>query len=474
MKRYQAGGLAAVVPPPDPEEDEIGITALMDPSDLIQTMGPGAVTGTEEIIDEAKKPDMYKMAEVNRDTAIQQLRAAQDSFKERRTNQQRQQEQDKWLAFASAMLAPTQTGGFGESLGAAAGALGQASAQRFDQDSIMAAEEDRLMAREQGIASDYFDALTNLEGFKNTSRARVVGTTIATDPRDQARVDANEMREADAKRVLVSTIMLPNGGTISRIETSDGIPYEEGGTPFSVVDPRKVPSQAAAQTAATATAGAAVKDQVTVAKMGIDAIPRLTRLQRAYRDLQSLREDTSGLTEKMRAIAQFVGISEVIDDNTTLAKLHGMFGQQVLLDLRALTGTKTDFEYKQVENMNANLRQNVDENLTIIDEQLGVLRTMIDKGEFAAQGLGEGPGTEEKSFWLENYVRHRKQQAEAAAVYDEETRIAPEHQNERLIEMLEGVQGDPEEMKRLLDEFREYYEIDNDVAIEARALGAPI
>jgi hypothetical protein len=241
-----------------------------------------------------------------------------------------------------------------------------------------------------------------------------------------------------------------------------------------LVDPKLSPTQAAAQAAATNTATQSVRTQFDVAKMGMDAMPHLSRLQRAYGLLSTLREDTSGLNEKIRGVAKFLGITEMITDSTDLAQLHGMFGQQVLMDLRALTGTKTDFEYKQVEQMNANLRQDVASNLQILEEQMGVLNTIVDKGEFAAQNLSEGPGTEEKDFMLENFLRFRKAQAEAAAEYDAQTRIAPADKEAQLIELIQQNQGNPEEQTRRINQFREYYDIRPEIALELRKAGAGI
>ncbi len=460
VRNFQAGGLAAVTPPLDPEEDELALP--FDPAD---------VTGTEELIPDPAPDPMAKlrgMAQMNRDDALKVLRATQEEFKTRRTAQRKQQEQDKWLALAQAMLSPTKTGGFGESLGMAAGALRGESSERFEEEQAMSQTEQRLLDTEFKIAGDYFDALSNIEGFKNTSRARVVGTKTVITPEDNARIEAGEITEADAERNVISIIMQPDGETVSRIET------DPSGRPWVIVDPSKVPTQAAAQKAAVATAGAAVEGGVAAAKLGINAIPIVTKLQRAYGLLSSLKEDTSGLNEKMRQVAQWAGISEVITDNTKLATLHQMFGRQVLDDLRMLTGSKTDYEYGKVEGMNANLGKSVPESLAILDEHMVRLNEFIDKGEFAAQGLATGPGTEEKEFWLQQFLRHRESQAAAAVEYDRQTRLAPEAKNMLLIDMIQENEGNPEEQRLIMDEFREWYDITDEVALELRKLGAGI
>ena len=303
------GALAAVTGPPDPDEDEF---VDFDPSD---------VTGTDEII-EAVTPDplaeLRQMATMTKDDAMARLRESRDNLAARRTKQEQGAQTDRWLALAQGMLAPTRTGAFGENVGMAAEGLRGANAQSFQQEEILQAAEEDLMDREYQIAGDYFDSLANLEGFKNNSRARVVGTRIVIDPRQAAAVQDGSMLEADARRVIASIVMLPTGETVNRIETADGVPFEQGGSPLLVVDPKLSPTQAAAQTAATVTAGEAVKTQFDVAKLGMNAIPMVTRLQRSYNLLSSLREDTSGLNEK-KCGRLHSGQASVRSSTTTLA-----------------------------------------------------------------------------------------------------------------------------------------------------------
>jgi undecaprenyl pyrophosphate synthase len=457
VKKFQNGGLAQVAGPLDEDEEE-GF-------DAAQGMGVDQILSS---VGAETPPDLYKMAAMNRDTALQQLRAGQAEFSERRDRQNKRAKQDRWLAMAQAMLSPTKTGGFGENLGMAAGALRDQSAQQMEVESLHAAEEQRFAEREMEVAGDYFDSLANLEGFKNNSRARVVGTKTVITPEDNARIAAKEITEADAERNVISIIMQPDGKTVSRIEK------DANGRPWVIVDPKLVPSQAAAQTVATVTAASSVRSQFDTAKMGVNAIPIVTKLQRAYGLLRSLKEDTSGLNEKIRQVAQWAGISELIDDNTTLAVIHQMFGRQVLDDLRMLTGSKTDYEYGKVEGMNANLGKSVPESLAILDEHMIRLNEMVDKGEFAAQNISQGPGTEEKDFLLKQYLNHRKFQAEAAVEYDAKTREAPESKLESLIEAVRQNEGNLEEQSEHIKMFRKYYDIPEEVELILRTAGAGI
>ncbi len=124
--------------------------------------------------------------------------------------------------------------------------------------------------------------------------------------------------------------------------------------------------------------------------------------------------------------------------------------------------------------MNANLGKDIESNLGIIDEQLGVLDEMVTKGEFAAQELKEGPGTEEKAFWLEQYLRFREQQAQAAIEFNRESRVAPRSKEEQLIKLYRQNAGNPTEQAYLLDAFEELYDFTDEIRLQLRQLGAEL
>jgi len=129
------GALGQAALPPLSEEERQQALANFDPS---------SVTGTEEIIAEVQ-PDpiaeLRKMATMTKDDAMARLRESRDTLAKRRTKQERGAEQDRWLALAQGMLAPTKTGAFGENVGMAAGNLRGANALSFEQSQGIAEEE---------------------------------------------------------------------------------------------------------------------------------------------------------------------------------------------------------------------------------------------------------------------------------------------------------------------------------------------
>ena len=99
-----------------------------------RTTNPGAGTGLTQIILQGRQD------------ALERLKAGQARIEERRAQQQKRAQQEKWFALAQGMLAPTQTGGFGESLGTTAGLMQQQSQMAAQQE---AAIEEQAMASQQ-------------------------------------------------------------------------------------------------------------------------------------------------------------------------------------------------------------------------------------------------------------------------------------------------------------------------------------
>jgi len=328
-----------------------------------------------------------------------------------------------------------------------------------------------MIHREYEIAGDYFDSLANLEGFKSNSRARVVGLRDVISPADQIRIRSNEITEAEAERNFVSIIMQPDGTTVGNLERM------QDGTSWIMVNPSKDPSQAAAQATAKNVATLSAQNANKQANDGITMMPAILRLRRAHNLLITLDENTSGLNESIRQVAQWAGISDTaITDNTTLAALHRLFGDQVLVDLMTLTGTKTDFEYKKMEELNAGLKKSVPENLAILNQGMIKMNEIIDRGEYAAQMLAESPGNSEAQHWQNQYVRFQKESAELMQQREIEQGPPPVPQAtlDKFMQLMQENQGNPEQQKIIMDSFRRRAPIPQELIVPLRELGAPL
>jgi len=144
MANYQVGGLAKIagISLGSDEDDDEPIT-----KELVETAKPDPVG------------DLRKRMKINRDQAMTSLRSAREAILAQKADPAA-----KWFALAEGMLAPTRTGGFGESLGATAGLLGIERKQRRALEiaqaeklrAIEAAEhqvEERSIAQEMSLRS---------------------------------------------------------------------------------------------------------------------------------------------------------------------------------------------------------------------------------------------------------------------------------------------------------------------------------
>ena len=117
-----------------------------------------------------------------REDALERLRTGQEAIAERRAQRQKEDEQAKWFALAQGMLAPTKTGGFGESLGATAGLLRQEQEMSRQGMGDIVAEEQVLAKQEADVEEDYIDQLQAQARIEKTpnlgefSRPRPIGT----------------------------------------------------------------------------------------------------------------------------------------------------------------------------------------------------------------------------------------------------------------------------------------------------------
>ena len=135
MPKYQGGGLAAAT-----EEEQAPITVAQDPatSGLLQLMAqqyqttPEARAQAEEILAQYYGPDAYAAEEALLEQMRETAETSRQTYRDARTRllEKEYDPRQDWFEFAAAMAAPTKTGGFGESLGAGAGAFAAGAGRR--------------------------------------------------------------------------------------------------------------------------------------------------------------------------------------------------------------------------------------------------------------------------------------------------------------------------------------------------------
>jgi hypothetical protein len=345
MPRYQEGGLA-VLTGADPDERE-------DPS-IVEA--PGAleeVSGRQP----AHLPIQSSRAgkEMTTTDAMKRLDVARQRLVDRRDKIEADKT-DQWLALAEGMLAPTQTGGFGESLGAAAGLVGKARSAK------------RKSLTE--IEKDLLDAEVKQQTLLQQSRARLGGHSKVYHPDDQVAYpdDPTKWRHIEKQTIVHSD------GTTEHIftGTEDGRILEV----VSNLNPTVV-SEAAAAKKAAGDAQILRSHEITT---GLNSTLAVNKLQRAREIFEGIT--TSGIKGKFIDFAQFLNID--LDENADFQLARRLMGAEVLNQLTLLTGTKTDFEYKKIEELNASTAKGKEANLAIIDDMLTRYENMIKFGEDAA------------------------------------------------------------------------------------------
>lgn len=464
-RTYQNGG--DVMGPPHEPEEAIPVNQLI-----------------ERVVDPTPGQNLQSMIIEHRDQALERLRAGQDAMQTRHAEQRKESQRAKWFSLAQGMLSPTKTGGFGESLGTTAGLMRQESALRQQQEQSMAEEAMAYAEQEQEIGTGAIEQLTEVEEAQyragQASRPRVAGQTKIYNQDDLRAFRAGEENPAtgepwkreDMRINWVNAKLMPDGSTQYEIA---GAPGEE---PFQVVDAKSDPNLAALLASATKAGTLGTENIIMDARAGLDVMESVRGYQKASILLQNLANDPSGLREKVRTFASFLGLSkELVPDNVSLARLQGLFGEQVLNDLGRLTGTKSNFEYKKVEANNANLGENVEANMGLVMDSLAALQRVIDEGERAAGALTGVPGINQE-YMLSRYSRFRQQQKQLQLSQEEDSRVPVPGATDVLLQQIRdlGPGATKEDHDRIMKVFTETkgWDIPDETKIELRKLGVGI
>lgn len=387
-QRYAVGGLAALTGA-DPDEQD-------DPS-LVQA--PGALeeaTGTGER-QPANLPTQSTKAgqKMTNTDAMKRLEDARQNLINRRDSIE-SNKRDEWLALAQGMLAPTRTGGFAESVGSAAGLVGAVRTEKRD------ALTD--------IEKDLLDSETKQQQIALNSRARLGSRSTVYHPDDVAEYPDNpeEWRQIEKQTIV------HNDGTTEHIftGTDDGELLQV----VSTQNPITVRERGEADVAGKAAQKLIMHD----IEQGLTATLAQGKLRKA-RDLFA-QVETSGLKSMIASVGDYLNID--IADNADLRMVRNLIGKEVLTQLQSLTGTKTDFEYKKIESLNASTEASQEANLRIIDEMMSRYDRIIEIGERSALAAAQNP---DDDLQVLRYREYRE--AEAARkemeTMQEESQVRP-------------------------------------------------
>jgi len=212
MTNYQVGGLAAIagVPLRSDDDDDESITR-----ELVESAKPDPVR------------DLRKRMKINRDQAMTSLRSAREAILSQRADPAA-----KWFALAQGMLAPTRTGGFGESLGATAGLLGIERKERrateiAQAEKLRAIEASEHQVEERSIAQEM--SLRSAAGLGPSSAMRMFAEmTKDLSPEDLRKAQRIELgldpRKVGTGKITTATVE----GLTELVATSEALIKERG------------------------------------------------------------------------------------------------------------------------------------------------------------------------------------------------------------------------------------------------------
>jgi hypothetical protein len=342
--------------------------------DVVGPAEPEGVLTVDQIIERTTNPkagqSLSSMILQNKQQAMDRLRAGRDAIQERRTRQQEEDERSKWLALAQGMLAPTRTGGFGESLGTTAGLMQQQSELRAQHE----AEFDRQLmdnaSAEAAAESETIDQLLTMTGQQSANSAKSIHGSI------QTMVKPEDVGKPVAEQELVfGALQLdPEDGQWRMKALTDA-----NGTYFVAAD-KLEPARAAAliKAAETAELQTGRTNQFINDAYGItQGIGNIRRAIDLFENAETEIE-TSGITQWKQRVGEFLNVD--FGDKTQLAELQNIIAQDYLDKLQALKGNTSDRDVSIMQGISLGLGRDTDANYITLQKMANHYEAMLSRG----------------------------------------------------------------------------------------------
>lgn len=359
---YQGGGLTAAIAPTSATGalDVLGA----DEEDEDQTFLP-APTSKSVVTDTLKRIRM------NRDKALASLEAGRQALM-----QQRYDPSTKWLRLAQGLLAPTRTGGFGETLGRTAGALAEekTAAREYELDRSRRLLE--LEAQMRGVESSAISQELAAErlGKAGARKMTVGGIEQVVHPED---IDKPVERQ---RLVLAVARVRPDGTVKPEVLTDDN------GEPFLAIskdDPRRRGAIEEAIERSEATERreqGSIEDAITAYQARIDTARGLGILSQ-----ENIK--TSGFNAVKTSFAEWLGVE--LPDTVDLAELQTILGDDYIARMEAFTGPKSDRDVAEAKAIAAGIGRNTTVNWRRLQRLQTILERTFKAGLKAAYDRGD-------------------------------------------------------------------------------------
>ncbi len=361
-RSYQAGGLAAATG--GGEEEETSTPAITVDQIVARTTSSDVT------------PSLTSMIIQNKEQALARLRAGREEISTRRAERAKSQERDKWLALAQGMLAPTRTGGFGESLGQTAGLLREESARRAQSEAESDEQLDSLAAQEIAVEAQAIDQMLKQAGYENEARGIHGSIKTIVNP------DHVDLPVADQQLILATQILQEDGTwQLTPARDKDGEYFEAADT--------MSPARAAALIRATVIAeeqagrGQAMIDEAYAYK---DPLRNIRRANDILENAETIIE-TSGVQQLKNRIANWLGID--FGDTVELTELQMIIAEDYLKKLTELKGNTSDRDVREMKGISVGLGQNTTANYRQLRMMEQIYSTAIRRGLREAYQTGE-------------------------------------------------------------------------------------
>ena len=347
VKRFQNGGLAEAAMPDEPdlpsEEDDEIVEGIVE-----RTTGIRPGMSMSDIILQSKQENIKRLQDTRTNLAA------------RREQARKREESDRWLAFAQAMLAPTRTGAFGESLGVAAGNLREERARSAEAEAAYDLQLQRLSEQEIAIESNMIDQM--LKDAIGTNRAKGVHGSIQTmvHPEDQG-------RPVEEQRIVFGALMRDPDDPTSEMMLR---PLENPDRPGELFEAasRLDPARANALIRATELAEQTTARSQEFINEGYGRRGVMRDVRNAIAILENADTiiETSGFQALKNRVAEFVGVD--LGDTTELSQLQRAMARDFLARLESLKGPASDKDLAAMRGLSMGLGRNTDFNYQVLLE----------------------------------------------------------------------------------------------------------
>jgi hypothetical protein len=337
---------------------------------------------SEQLVERATNPaagqSLSTMILMNKQNAIERLRATRENLSSRRDDARKREKQDKWLAMAQAMLSPTQTGAFGENVGMAAGAIRDERARGADAE---VAHDERMMdmvAAETAMESEAVDQMLELAGHGAAGKAIHGAIQTMVHPADMGKEVENQRIVFGAMQVDPEAPEL--GLKLTPLQGADGTMFEAA----SKLDPARAAALIRAAERAQASTGRS-EDFINEAYGRRAPLLNIREVNRLIENADTIIK-TSGIQHLKNRAANWLGID--FGDTVELTEIQMRIAQDYLDKLADLKGPASDKDLAEMKGISVGMGQNTTANYRMLKQMEGIytnaIRTGIREAYFAS------------------------------------------------------------------------------------------